>query len=258
MCIVTIAWKYHPRWKMVALGNRDELHARPATPITRWEGQEHLIAGQDVQAGGTWLGVSEQGRFAVVTNVAQSKPPEPKPASRGALLKDFLIGNGQYAELDQVDFKDFNPFNLITISDDIATITSNQGTRADTVLNPGIYGLSNGTLDKPWDKSALLNQSLESWLDKDAQDLEALLIELQNKQPVSAQGHAESRSSKDFRPEHSSIFIQNPVYGTRCSSLVAIDESGSGMFIEYRFDENGSKSGETKIEFSWPSDGFMA
>lgn len=238
---------------MVALGNRDELHARPATPITRWEEQEHLIAGQDVQAGGTWLGVSEQGRFAVVTNVAQSKPPEPKPASRGALLKDFLVGNGQYAELEKVDFEDFNPFNLITISDDIATMTSNQGERSDTVLSPGIYGLSNGSLEKPWAKSALLNKSLESWLSKDAQDLEALLSVLQNQEPVSAQGDVASRHSEDFRPEHSSIFIKNPVYGTRCSSLVAIDCDGSGTFIENRFDKNGMGSGESKIEFTWPT-----
>lgn len=252
MCIVTIAWKNHPHWKLVALGNRDELHARPATPIARWEESDHIIAGQDVQAGGTWLGVSEQGRFAVVTNVAQSKPPEPKAASRGILLKDFLSGHGQYADLEKVDFRNFNPFNLITITDDLAMMTSNQGRQTDTALDPGIYGLSNGTLDKPWDKSALLNQSLASWLHKDAQDFEALLVELQNRETISALGDASRRSSEDFRPEHSSIFIENPVYGTRCSSLVAIDHSGSGTFIEYRFDENGLKSGESKIEFSWP------
>ena len=252
MCIVAIAWKHHPRWKLVALGNRDELHARPATPIARWKDQNHLIAGQDVLAGGTWLGISEQGRFAVVTNVAQAKPPEPKLASRGTLLKDFLTGDGQYADLDHVDHASFNPFNLFTISDDVATITSNQGDQTDPALASGIYGLSNGSLDNPWDKSALLNQSLANWLDRDSENFDGLLAELQNEEPTSAQGAISNRESGAFRPEHSSIFIKNPIYGTRCSSLVAIDYEGTGFFIEHRFDENGTKNGETSIDFSWP------
>ncbi|GAB5489296.1 MAG: NRDE family protein [Parasphingorhabdus sp.] len=252
MCIVAVAWKYHPHWKMVALGNRDELHARPATPIARWKDQNHLIAGQDVQAGGTWLGISEQGRFAVVTNVAQSSPPEPKAASRGTLLKDFLSGDGQYAHLDHVDFSSFNPFNLLTISGDSATLVSNQSDQVRHELNPGIYGLSNGQLDKPWEKSAHLDQSLKSWLSKDSKNFEELLTKLEDRQPFGAQGEIPDNSSETFRPEHSSIFIKNPIYGTRCSSLVAVDHQGVGVFIERRFDENGFRSGQTQIDFSWP------
>ena len=67
MCIVAFAWKAHPKWQLVAIGNRDELHARPAEAAHRWEEHEHLLAGRDSVAGGTWLGISEQGRFAVVT-----------------------------------------------------------------------------------------------------------------------------------------------------------------------------------------------
>lgn len=252
MCIVAIAWQHHPRWKLVALGNRDELHARPATPIARWQGSDHLIAGQDVQAGGTWLGVSEQGRFAVVTNVAQSKPPAPKPASRGTLLSDFLSGDGQYADLDLIDLSIFNPFNLITISGDVAKMVSNQSDQTAYKLESGIYGLSNGPLNKPWEKSALLNRSLENWLEEDSENFETLLTVLQNQKPFSADGTISSSSSEVARPEHSSIFIKNPIYGTRCSSLVAIDHQGNGVFMERRFEANGITSGRTKIDFSWP------
>lgn len=251
MCIVAIAWRHHPRWKLVALGNRDELHERPATAISRWEDENHLIAGKDIQAGGTWLGVSEQGRFAVVTNVAQSVPPGARAASRGSLLKDFLSGSGQYADLNLVDFSAFNPFNLLTVSGDIATIASNHSNHVSDQLEPGIYGLSNGPLESPWKKSAILNKSLNDWLDKDSENFDILLAELYNQQPYSSEGAVRSDSIKVARPEHSSIFIKNPVYGTRCSSLVAIDHQGNGVFIERRFDANGVDIGQTQIDFSW-------
>lgn len=252
MCIVAVAWQHHPRWKLVALGNRDELHARPAKPIARWSDQNHLIAGQDVQAGGTWLGVSEQGRFAVVTNVAQPVPPAPSAVSRGSLLKNFLSGDGEHAKLESVDFSIFNPFNLITISGDIATMTSNHGGQASHQLKSGIYGLSNGPLDNPWKKSALLNRSLDGWLKNDSEDFETLLTALHNQKPYSADGAVSGDSIEVPRPEHSSIFIKNPIYGTRCSSLVAVDHQGFGTFIERRFEANGVEAGQTQIGFSWP------
>lgn len=253
MCIVAIAWQHHPRWKLLAIGNRDELHARPASPIGRWNGKEHLIAGQDIQVGGTWLGISEQGRFAVVTNVAQTEPPSPDAASRGSLLKDFLSGDGQYANLDTIDYSRFNPFNLLTVSGDVAKIISNKSNRTCQELMPGVYGLSNGTLDHPWSKSALLNQSLESWLNNDAEDFEWLLSELRNQEPIADQGAISDETGRPPRPEYSSIFINNGVYGTRCSSIVAVEQDGTGKFIEERFNSNGQSIGQTDIDFSWPA-----
>ena len=95
MCIISLAWQAHPRWKLVAIGNRDEMHGRPAEPLARWDDHGHLLAGRDIQAGGTWLGVSEQGRFAVVTNVSGYGAAEQNRAFRGDLLKGFLAGGGR-------------------------------------------------------------------------------------------------------------------------------------------------------------------
>ena len=85
MCVAALAWLAHPRWRLVAIGNRDEFHARPTAPLARWSGG--VIAGQDLQAGGTWLGVREQ-RFGLVTNLRALGFPQPDMVSRGALVTD--------------------------------------------------------------------------------------------------------------------------------------------------------------------------
>src|SRR5690606_22104535 len=101
MCIMAMAWHAHPRWRLLLVGNRDELHARPAAPLARWDEPDHLIAGRDLQSGGTWLGVSEQGRCAIVTNRRGYGLPDPAKASRGALVTDLLRGEGAYAAPDR-------------------------------------------------------------------------------------------------------------------------------------------------------------
>src|SRR3546814_14928386 len=101
MCVLAFAWRAHPHWPLIAAGNRDELHARPAQPLARWDRPDHLLAGRDLQSGGTWLGVSEQGRFAVVTNLRGYGAPEPGRAARGALVPDPLSGKGRFASTQE-------------------------------------------------------------------------------------------------------------------------------------------------------------
>jgi uncharacterized protein with NRDE domain len=99
MCIAAFAWRAHPRWLLIAAANRDEYHARPAASLARWPDADHVLAGWDLQSGGTWLGVSEQGRFALVTNVRGYGLPDVDRASRGALVSDLLTGAGRYANI---------------------------------------------------------------------------------------------------------------------------------------------------------------
>lgn len=145
--------------------HRDEMHARPAEPLIRWNNAEHLLAGRDTKAGGTWLGVSEQGRFAVITNLSGHGVPDAERASRGDLLKDFLSGDGLYSDLAATEFSDFNPFNLITVDGDEALVHSNRPGSISEILAPGIHGLSNGPLDRPWPKSGHLNAILADWIE---------------------------------------------------------------------------------------------
>lgn len=253
VCIVAFAWKAHPEWPLVAIGNRDELHARPAEPAHRWEGAEHLLAGKDTLAGGTWLGLSEHGRFAVVTNLYGFGPPVAERASRGDLLKDFLAGDGRYADLGAADYSEFNPFNLITVAEGKALVHSNRPDNEKAVLGHGIHGLSNGMVQQPWAKSPRLNGALEDWMANGSNDSEILfehLLDQTTHEPAEPLGQS---SPTGLQPEHSAIFVRNPTYGTRCSTVVAVDRNGKGIFIERRFAASGSATGETRLPFSWPT-----
>ena len=164
MCVLALAFDIHPRWRLVLAGNRDELHARPATPLHRWDGPGRVLAGQDLQSGGTWLGVSEEGRLAVVTNLRGYGPPEPVRPSRGLLLRDLLAGGGDYASPTDADLDGFNPFNLFALTDGSLMFWSNRPEVERRTLGPGLYGASNGPLDAPWPKTVRLKAALEDWL----------------------------------------------------------------------------------------------
>lgn len=252
MCIMAMALAAHPRWRLILIGNRDEYHARPAAPLARWDDRPGLIAGRDLQSGGTWLGVSQAGRAAIVTNLRGHGGPQPDRASRGALVTDLLAGDGAYADAAQARLEDFNPFNLILIEQDRAHFLTNRPQPLRTALTPGLYGLSNGTLDAPWPKTLALKAALLNWLTDGAQEPARLFDALRRESLPDAGIAPATPSDAPDEAAASPIFIRNPVYGTRCSSIVAIDHDGHGTIMERRFDAEGRDSGETVIAFDWP------
>lgn len=233
MCVAAIAWEAHPRWRMVAIGNRDEYHARAAAPLARWD--NGIIAGRDLEAGGTWLGVSP-GRFALVTNRRAEGYPRAGMASRGGLVTGWLL------DRDPGNTAAMNPFNLFTAGPDGARLHTNFPAADRRALAPGIQGLSNGALDERWHKIARLEGAMADWLQADRAP-DALLDALADETPDPAD------------PDNflSPPFIRNPGYGTRCSSVIAVDAAGRGTIIERRFDEQGLVRGETALDFSWPA-----
>ncbi|MEM8695263.1 MAG: NRDE family protein [Pseudomonadota bacterium] len=242
MCVLACAWAAHPRWKLILIGNRDELHARAAAPLARWDDWPHIIAGRDLEAGGTWLGVSEERRVAVVTNVANLDGPQPGKASRGALIADMLSGNGRYANPAASDLDDFNPFNAIAVSNDSAHILTNRPEPFRRTLEPGIYGLSNSIYSESWAKTDRIKRMLSDWLELDNGDDAQLLDALRGD------------DAPQVAPEqarHSPIFIRNNLYGTRCSTVVTVDDRGRGSIAERRYDRAGEATGETRLTFSW-------
>jgi len=243
MCIAALAWDAHPRWKLVALANRDEFHARPASPLARWTDQPGLIAGRDLQSGGTWLGVREgdSARFVLVTNHRAEGFPQPDRPSRGALVTDLLHG----ANPQTMPLTAYNPFNLFAASPDALWLLTNHPEQR-VALPPGLHGLSNGPFAPPWPKTRSLTSALQCWLDTDAEATEPLFTALADETlPPAIPG--ESGPESPF----SAVFIRNPLYGTRCSTLVLIDHHGAGTIIERRFDSTGAVSGEAQIDFRW-------
>jgi len=251
MCVLAFAWRAHPRWHLVVAGNRDELHARPATPLARWDRPDHLLAGRDLQSGGTWLGVSEQGRFAVVTNLRGYGVPEPGRPSRGDLVTDWLAGNARDDRLGEADLSNFNPFNLIVADREQAHFLSNRPENVRSLLAPGIYGLSNGALDEPWPKTIRLKETLLEWIVGSAKRPEVLLDDLREESLPGVGIPSAVPSDVPQEPPLSPIFIRNPVYGTRCSTVVAVDDRGQGVIVERRYTPAGEAAGETALSFSW-------
>jgi len=252
MCVLAFAWRAHPRWPLVVAGNRDEMHARRALPLARWDDAGHLLAGRDLQSGGSWLGVSEEGRFAVVTNLRGYGMPVADRASRGALVTDFLLGDGRYADPDEADLSDFNPFNLIVADRERACFLSNRPEEVRSLLAPGIYGLSNGALDEPWPKTLRLKELLLEWIVGGSSNPGILLDGLREDSLPGFGIRTDVPSDVPQEPAASPIFIKGPVYGTRCSTFVGIDDRGQGTIIERRYDSAGDGTGETALSFSWP------
>lgn len=231
MCVAAIAWAADPRWKLVAIGNRDEFHARAAAPLSLWD--NGIVAGRDLKAGGTWLGVTAD-RFALVTNRRAAGYPRPGTASRGALVTGWLLGD------EAGDVAAMNPFNLFTAGPEGASLSTNFPGPETRELAPGIHSLSNGGLDEHWHKEARFEAALRDWLGREAQ-LEALFEPLADTAPDPAQ-------PGEFL---SAPFVLNPGYGTRCSTVLAVDFDGRGRMLERSFDPSGAQTGEVELEFGW-------
>ena len=230
MCVVALALDDHPRWRIILAGNRDECHARPSAPLAHWEGGDsHIIAGRDLVSGGTWLGLSEQGRLAVVTNIRTGDLPDPSKASRGDLVTDYLRGKGA-PDVQTLDR--FNAFSLITIGPEGATLTANRPAPMAETIPAGIHGLSNGLPHEDWPRKSRLMAAFNEVISS-ANDLPDAMLHL-----------LASESIDD------SIFIRSDVYGTRCSTLVLVDYEGCGRIIERQFASEGLQIEQTTINFT--------
>jgi uncharacterized protein with NRDE domain len=232
MCVVAIAWQAHPRWPLLVAGNRDEFHARASAPLARWNDGSGIIAGRDLVSGGTWMGVKDAGRFAVVTNIRNADGPDPAKLSRGALVTDWLADARLPDDPDR-----FNPFNLIAIGADGVTHLANRPSASRHPLAAGVHGLSNAIPNERWPRTERLTGAMAAWLERAGDEPEQLLDLLGD----------ESIADRDAHP----LFIRSPVYGTRCSTIVSVDRKGSGQIVERRFDADGNTTGQTSLHFLW-------
>jgi uncharacterized protein with NRDE domain len=238
MCVLAFAWNAHPRWRLVAIANRDEFHGRAAAPLARWEDGSGIVAGRDLVGSGTWLGVSPT-RFVALTNLRSDEPPDPRKRSRGALVTDLLAGEPLP---DTAGLATYNPFSLVAIDPTAAWLLTNRGHHAKAELGSGVHGLTNGPFSRPWPKLAVLAVALTDWLGAGEGSLEPLWAALRDESvPPGAFDEATALPP----------FIRNPVYGTRCSTVVLVDAEGHGTIVERRFDAAGEPGGESHGCFAW-------
>jgi uncharacterized protein with NRDE domain len=263
MCLLVLAWKAHPRYRLVVAANRDEYHDRPAAPLARWPAPADILAGRDLRAGGTWLGIDRQRRFGVVTNFRDLARAPPEAPSRGHLIPRYLadaIDAGDYLAALEREAVDYGGFNLLLADSDSLWYASNRSAPFARALSPGVHGLSNERLDTPWPKLLRVRRGFEVWLrGAGSAEGDQLFKLLADRTPAAAEEVPPSGAlSPQWERVLSSPFVLNEKYGTRCSTIVAIEPSGASFIAERRFDPAGTCLGETRYRLSpgdWPESG---
>ncbi len=251
MCVVALAWKAHPRWRVVLIGNRDEFHGRATAALAAWPGQT-VLAGRDLQAGGTWVGVDGAGRCAVVTNVRDPLASATAPRSRGELPLAFLRGGlSARPSADRLAglAGEYAPFNLVLLDAGEAVYLGNHPRIDSCRVEPGVHGMSNGGFDVPWPKTERLCAALSNWLDGDAEDPQPLWVALRDERAFADSALPDTGVGLELERRLSPVFITGQAYGTRASTVIAIDHHGTGWIAERRHGPGASFLGETVLRF---------
>jgi uncharacterized protein with NRDE domain len=249
MCLALLALDAHPRYTVVIAANRDEYHARPTAPAQWWP--EGLFAGRDLAGGGTWLGVTRQGRFALLTNVRDPSRHDPSAPSRGSLVPRVLASPGDVlAALDDARRagERHNGFNLVAGHDGAAGWTSNRA-RELRALGAGVYGLSNAELDVAWPKVRRTKAALERWIARGDADLAPLFDALSDRALAADDELPSTGVALEWERLLSAPFIVSERYGTRSSTVITIDRDGDVAFVERSFAPDGSPAGEVVQRF---------
>ncbi|MEF8733801.1 MAG: NRDE family protein [Candidatus Accumulibacter meliphilus] len=252
MCLILIAWQAHPDYPLVVAANRDEFFARPAAAAAFWPEAPQVLAGRDLEAGGSWLGISRAQRFAALTNYREGGRVASNARSRGALVADFLSGDTRpSAYLAQVAARavDYNGFNLFVADGQCLAYYANRGDSPPRLLSPGIYGLSNHLLDTPWPKLATAKASFAEALAELPKH--AAFFDLLADQEIVADSHLpETGVPLAWERILSSIFVRSEDYGTRASTLLVRHRDGLTTLIERSFGAGALLSGEVCESFS--------
>ena len=255
MCLLILAHQVAPTTPLVVTANRDEFHARPTAVSDFWEEQPDLLAGRDLEQGGTWMGITRNGRFAAITNYRDPARTAPSPRSRGELPLNYLAGAegpetylGRVAEQGQ----HYAGFNLLLGDSDSLWYFSNSlpvAQRSPTCLQPGIYGLSNALLDTPWPKVGLGKAKLQQVLDSGAlshDQLSAVINDRQLADPGALRLHG---MSSDMDQLLSAQFIVTSQYGTRSNTTLWTQRDGLVSWRELSFNASGARHAVRELEF---------
>jgi len=237
MCLLFIAIDARPRYPLVIAANRDEFYDRPTAPLGFWEDAPHVLAGRDGVAGGTWLGITRNGRWAAVTNVREARAMTPE-RSRGHLVSDFLRGDepaAHYAETVLRRGDDYAGFNLV-VGDGPAAFHCSNRQPTVTRLRSGVYGLSNHLLDTPWPKLVRGKERFAQRVSGEGPlEEEALFGVLAHRERPPDDALPDTGVGLETERVLSSAFIAVEGYGTRSSTVLTLDRDGQVTMTERRF-----------------------
>jgi uncharacterized protein with NRDE domain len=252
MCLILLAYRAHPRFRLVLAANRDEFYERPTAPLQEWDEAPGLLAGRDLKAGGTWLGLTRSGRLAAITNYREPGRRQPGARSRGLLVLDYMRGSDPAPrELARIaaDGGRYNGFSLIAGDRDGLYAYSNRGGSVKAI-EAGVHGLSNHLLDTDWPKVKNGRTTLRALLTaRDDLQPESLFGLLRNGTPAPDADLPDTGIGREWERALSPLFIASESYGTRSSSVILWEENGLVTFAErsYPPGPHGPNTSEDQI-----------
>lgn len=253
MCIILLAYRVHPEYPLILAANRDEFYERPTARAQFWEDEPEILAGRDLERGGTWLGVTTGGRIAAVTNYREPLAPSSSDApSRGHLVSDFLAGDdAPLAYLSKLEASGarFNGFNLIAGTTESLYYYSNRGGEPQKI-DAGVHGLSNHLLDTPWPKVSRGREALSEIVARGAEPgVEDIFRVLADDARASDAALPSTGVSLELERVLSSVFIKSHAYGTRSSTVLFVSRQNELVFIERSFEPGTAGYEEARYEF---------
>jgi uncharacterized protein with NRDE domain len=254
MCLLVLAWRRHSRYRLVIAANRDEFHARPSAPLAPWPDIPGVAGGRDLLANGAWFAVDARRRYGVVTNFREFGRRRRSAPSRGGLIPTYLAGSDPpeiCLRALETDAPAYAGFNLLIGDRDQLWYASNRADQFARELAPGIYGLSNEFLDTPWPKVLRVRERLAALLEEPCSSdqhafTENLFAMLADREPAPPESLPHGDLPPEWARKLSAPFVLDPGYGTRCSTILTIDDDGSLCLLERRFDADGQTTGQSE------------
>ena len=247
MCLILIANDVHRRYRLVVAANRDEFYERPTARADWWQDAPGVLAGRDLQSGGTWIGVTRSGRFAAITNFRDPGAMRDDAPSRGHLVVDALTGTDHPLICLQETLRTgeaYDGFSLLAGDRDGLWVHSNRSAEPPRQVGRGVFGLSNHLFDTPWPKIVTGRRALSDALVLEGDELVAALLEILDRRESAADDELpDTGVGVSLERVLSPIFISSPMYGTRASYVVLFDRDGEVTFVEQTFDR-GEPVGE--------------
>ncbi len=242
MCLIAFSYKTHPRYKLIVAANRDEFYQRPTRKAQFWveEGLPNILAGKDLKANGTWMGVSKTGKWGALTNYRDPSNIKENAPTRGDLVLDFFksgVSEQEYLQEIRKTAEEYNGFNLLIGNKDSLFHFSNQNNLI-TEVKPGIHGVSNALLDTNWPKLDHAKIALKDVTSNEDFSKEELFNILKNSETAPDDKLPSTGIPYEWEKAVSSIFIKTDNYGTLCSTLLLVDYDGNAEFTERRYDSS--------------------
>ena len=249
MCVILVAIEHNSRFPLVLAANRDEYYHRPSAVAHFWSHCPDLLAGQDLECGGTWLGMTRKGKIAAVTNHFEPNSRRQAPRSRGQLISEFLQSNqsaDEYAAMLRTTFDQYNGYGLLFGDIGQLRYQTNKSTLS-TVIRGGVHALSNSLINTPWPRVQAGKRLLTDLLKRNDDLVPEHLFQI-----LSDQQSSDTAAQKPHNhPADAPLFIRSKHYGTRTSTVIIVDRDRNVVFEERTYEENTCKSHERQsFEFS--------